>query len=515
MNELRRRLSRVTRSLRVRVLATAIAVFAISLAVASFIAYELLLQDGRRDADVVLDREQERFERSIRELLAEAQEDVPERAPVDSLRAAVRRYLQLNPSTESYWTIITFEEGQRLAAANGPPELEPLFHRVDGQSLPSGELNTVETIATAAGDVRTSSVPVLLEDEQVATLQIVAPLDPVRAEAIEAATFVAAAVGLALLVGGSLLALSLWRSLAPLGALAEAARGTELQALGTRVEEPEADDEVGVLAREFNTMLDRLEEASIQQREFMASIGHELRTPITIARGHLEMLGTIDRDDASFEETVGILHDELGRMSRLVEDLMAIARADMDDLVRPREVDLVGWFEDLELRIDGTAARGEVTILPPPPVQAQFDPDRLAQAVLNLVINAQLHTPDRTPVRVSAAVAAEWLVISVSDEGPGIPTEIRDAVFDAFVQAGTVPGSTGLGLAVVRAIVEAHGGEVTLHTSAEGTRFDLVLPWSPQEADADIERTAELDVPAPAAVDTPRAHHRAPAGRRR
>ncbi|MFU8842108.1 MAG: hypothetical protein ACNA8R_15585, partial [Nitriliruptoraceae bacterium] len=232
-------LTRSVRSLRVRVLATAMAVFAISLAVTSFLAYELLLTDGRRDADIVLAREQERFERSMGELLPEAQEDDPDRELIASLRAAVRRYLQLNPSTASYWTIVTFEDGQRLAAANGPPELEPLFHGEDGQSLPAGELNAVKTASTSAGDVRVVAVPVLLDEEQVATLQILSPLDPVRSEAIEAAMRVAAAAGLALLVGGVLLGLSLWRSLAPLGALANAARSTELRSLGTRVDEPE------------------------------------------------------------------------------------------------------------------------------------------------------------------------------------------------------------------------------------------------------------------------------------
>jgi two-component system, OmpR family, sensor kinase len=480
-------LGRSMRSLRVRVLATAMAVFAISLAVTSFLAYELLLTDGRRDADVILAREQERFERSMGELLPEAQEDAPDRDLVASLRAAVRRYLQLNPSTSAYWTIVTFEDGQRLAAANGPPELEPLFHGEDGQTLPEGELNAVKTASTTAGDVRILSVPILLEDEPAATLQILAPLDPVRSEAISAAMRVAAAAGLALIVGGVLLGLSLWRSLAPLGALASAARSTELRSLGTRVDEPETNDEVGLLAREFNTMLARLEAASVQQREFMASIGHELRTPITIVRGHLEVLQAIDRDDTAFPETVAILEDELGHMSRLVEDLMAIARAEMDDLVRPREVELVQWFEDLELRLDATDAGRDVTVVPPPPVDVAIDPDRMAQAALNLVINAHVHTPAGTPVRVSAALEAGRVVISVSDDGPGIPEEIRDEVFTPFVRAGDAPGSTGLGLAVVKAVAEAHGGEVRLSTGPGGTRFDLVVPWDGDDEVADLD----------------------------
>jgi two-component system, OmpR family, sensor kinase len=460
------------------------AVFAISLAVASLLAYELLLQDGRRDIDVVIAREQERFQRSMTELLAEARADDPETADAEALRAAVRRYLQLNPSTASYWTIVTFEDGARLAAANGPPELEPLYQTGE---LPSGRLNVRETVPTAAGDVRTSSVPIMLSGTQAATLQIVSPLAPVRVEAREAAWLVAAAAGLSLLLGGILLSASLWRSLTPLGALATAARTTELRSVGDRVEVPDTDDEVGLLATEFNTMLDRLDAAAAAQDTFMASIGHELRTPITIARGHLEVLQSLDRDDTeAVRETVAIVQDELTRMGRLVEDLMAIARSEMPDFVRPRELELVGWFEELELRLAPTDPDQGVRILPPPPVHVRADPDRLAQAVLNLVTNARLHTPPGTLVQVTAACTADRVVIGVSDDGPGIPAEIRDRLFEPFVRAGEVPTSTGLGLSVVRAVAEAHGGEVAFATGDQGTRVELRIPWSPSDDEDEV-----------------------------
>ena len=455
------------------------AVFVVSLAVASVLAFELLLRDGRQDIDVVLDREQERFARSMSELLAETSEDAPGTDSTEALRGAVVRYLALNPSTDSYWTIVRFEDGPQLAAANGPPELEPLYR---DDRLPPGRLNVRETIVTDAGEVRTSRVPILLDGEQAATLQIVSPLEPVRAEALETAGLVAASAGVALVLGGILLTASLWRSLTPLGALAAAARSTELRSLKARVEEPTTEDEVGLLAREFNTMLGRLEDASDAQREFMASIGHELRTPITIARGHLELLETMNRGDApALAETVTILRDELARMSRLVEDLMAIARADMEDFVRPRDVELVQFFEELELRLAGTPARSDVRIDPPPPVTLHADPDRLAQAVLNLVSNAYLHTPEGTVVRIRARTEQDRVVIAVHDNGQGIPESIQHEAFSPFVRAGEASSSTGLGLSVVRAVVDAHAGEIELDTGPRGTRIELQLPW---EADA-------------------------------
>jgi two-component system, OmpR family, sensor kinase len=484
-------------SLRFRVPATAMFVFAISLAVASVLAYELLLEDGRRDIDIVIAREQQRFEQSIASLLIEEQADEPTATPRDALVTAVRRYLELNPSTDSYWTIVTFDDGRRLAASNGPPELEPLFA---DRSLPSGRMNVRETIDTGtdAGEIQTSTVPILLQEQEVATLQIAAPLSPVRAEAREAAYLVAAAAGVSLVLGGILLAASLWRSLAPLGALARAARSTELRSLDARVPEPEGYDEVGLLAREFNTMLDRLDHASTQQREFMASVGHELRTPITIARGHLELLQGLGGDDPdAVEETAAILQDELHRMGRLVEDLMAIARAEMEDFVRPRALDLVGWFEELELKLSGLPGGRATSIAPPPPLIVQGDPDRLAQAVLNLVNNAHLHTPPGTRVRLRAEAGSDHVAVIVEDEGPGIPEAIREEMFAPFVRAGDAPSSTGLGLSVVRAVIDAHGGDIRVASSQRGTSIRLELPWMPPAAADDGAGNGQHDESSP------------------
>jgi two-component system, OmpR family, sensor kinase len=480
-------LVRPRRSLRVRVPVTAVAVFAVSLAVATLLAYQLLLQAGRTDIDVVLDRERERFETSMTTLLAEELEQLEDEAAqaaedpdaepvtvdgVTALERAARRYLQLNPATESYWAIIRADGAAPLASANGPDLLEPLFR---AGTLPEGELGSRETIGSEVGDIRSSSAPIVLSGEPVGSYQIVAPLQPVRDEALRAAGLVAAAAGVSLLLGAALLTTTLWRSLSPLRTLATTARSTELRRLHARVEVPETDDEVGVLAQEFNSMLERLERASDGQTAFMASISHELRTPITIARGHLEMLRTVDHDDpGAREEVLLVVEDELHRMGRLVEDLMAIARAEMDDFARLRHLELVAFFEDLELKISGLGVR-RIRLEPPPPVVLAADPDRLAQAVLNLVNNAHRHTPDGTAIRVRAVEHPGEVVLEVSDEGPGIPPDIRTDVFEPFVTAGGVE-STGLGLAVVRAVVEAHGGHISLDTGPDGTTFGLHLP---------------------------------------
>lgn len=478
------------RWLRVRVPLTAMAVFAVSLAVAAVLAYGLLLQDARNDIEVVLAREHERFERSIATLLTEAREQEPTADDLTVLKDAVRRYLELHPSTPSYWTIVTFEDGLRLAAQNGPPELESLF---DEGALPTGTLDTREVIdtGTEAGEILTSSVPIILGGEQLGTFQVVAPVAPVRRDARESAYLLAAAMGASLLAGGVLLAATLWRILVPLGALVGAARSTGERPLNARIEEPDSDDEVALLASEFNRTLDRLASEINQRPELLASLGDELRSPVTSVRGNPELPTAVDREDPdAVSATVAIVDDELGWMERMMEDLTTIAQARTPDFVRPRRFDLVSWFEELERKLPATANGRHVTIVPPPPVTLYADPDRLTQAVLHLTANAAMHNPPGTPIRLRATVDTEddRLHLVVEDEGHGIDPEILDEVFSPFVRAGDARDSTGLGLAVVHAVVTAQGGEIGVRSGRTGTTITLALPWQDSSPEEPVER---------------------------
>ncbi|MCC5947957.1 MAG: HAMP domain-containing histidine kinase [Nitriliruptoraceae bacterium] len=525
------------RALRLRIPVTAVTIFAVSLGVVSVVAYSLLIRDAQQDLDVVIAREQNRFVTSISELLEESQRESPDLTDEEAVEAAVSRYLELNPGSEQYWTIVTLPDGRRLATDVGPSSLVASLRE---GAIPSSTPDTYETIDAGAtiGEIRALTQTITVDGVDRGQLQILAPFEPERDEAREAALLVAGSTAIALLIGAALLAGSLWRALTPLVQLAATARSTQLRTLDQRVDVPDTRDEVGILAREFNTMLDRIDEAAKGQQRFMASIGHELRTPITIARGHLELLQTLGAGDgAALTEAVDIVRDELGRMGRLVEDLMAIARAEMEDFCRPRALDLVGWFEELELRLAATTLATGVRIEPPPPVVLQADPDRLAQAVLNLVSNARQHTPDGTIIRVFAEAgpppsdpgqtsqvtpadgghgqrgsdgphadgSGATVRLHVVDDGPGIDPELQRTVFEPFVRASHAPTSTGLGLSVVTAVVEAHRGRVELASDSDGTRVTLVLPWTPDDprdhelpdgpvVDADQEGTQPLPV---------------------
>jgi two-component system OmpR family sensor kinase len=272
---------------------------------------------------------------------------------------------------------------------------------------------------------------------------------------------------------------------APLRRLAAVAARVDAGELGPRMElTGGGGNELRVLAESFNHMLDRLAEAFASQREFIADASHELRTPLTVIRGQLEVLAA--QPHPSAEEVRRVerqVHAEVGRISRLVDDLLVLTQAERADFLRPEEVDLGSFVNELWDGLSLTAERrfeiGEV-----PPGTLHADPDRLAQALRNLGRNAIEHTePVSGLVRIEAEpLAAGRVALSVLDDGPGIPARERERVFERFHRVDAArsrrSGGAGLGLAIVRAIAEAHGGEVRAGPGPDGrgTRIELVLP---------------------------------------
>ncbi len=248
---------------------------------------------------------------------------------------------------------------------------------------------------------------------------------------------------------------------------------------------PRANRELQVLAVAFNHMLDRLTAAFEAQTEFIADASHELRTPLTVIRGQLELLAggqDVDRDEVVRVER--LIQAEIARLTRLTDDLLLLARSDSADFLRRRPVALASFITELWDGLSLTARRRfEVGSLPEVTISA--DPDRLAQALRNLGANAVAHTAqDDGLVRISAALTHHdppRVRITVADDGPGLPAEQRQAVFERFYRTdpgrARAQGGAGLGLAIVKAIVEAHGGAVRADaSSAGGAAFEVDLP---------------------------------------
>jgi signal transduction histidine kinase len=254
-------------------------------------------------------------------------------------------------------------------------------------------------------------------------------------------------------------------------------------------------DEVRVLAESFNHMLDRLAEAFASQREFVADASHELRTPLTVIRGQLEVLAA--QPNAPHEEVLRVerlVQSEISRISRLVDDLLVLTQAERLDFLRTEPTDLRSFVAELWDGISLTADRRfELGQVPSGTLEA--DPDRLAQALRNLARNAIEHTNETNGlVRLEVErLAGDRVRFAVLDDGPGIPPEERDRIFERFHRLDAArsrnSGGAGLGLAIVRAIAEAHGGQVRAveRDGAPGARVELTLArFIPEREASDV-----------------------------
>lgn len=293
-----------------------------------------------------------------------------------------------------------------------------------------------------------------------------------------ALTLVGALIG-ALLIGS--------RFTRPLRRMAAVATRVDAGDLHPRIQDVgRPGDEIRVLAESFNHMLDRLTDAFAGQRAFIADASHELRTPLTVIRGQLEVLAA--QSEPSREEVRRVerlVQAEIARITRLVDDLLLLAKAEQTEFLRVEGVDLRTFVAELWDGLSLIADRRfELSRIPDGTLQA--DPDRLAQALRNLLANAIDHTEPGSGL-VSLAVKRAGgpesgeIHFIVQDDGPGIPAHQWERVFDRFHRTDTgrdrASGGAGLGLAIVRAIAEAHGGTVSARQAAAGgARFDLELP---------------------------------------
>ncbi len=249
------------------------------------------------------------------------------------------------------------------------------------------------------------------------------------------------------------------------------------QQLHERIAVPMAEDEVARLARTMNAMLERLDASARAQRRFIADASHELRSPLTSMRTSLDVE---QATAATVPPVFPVLGDELDRMTRLVHDLLLLAKADERALLlRQADVDLddlVGG-EVKRLRHQSTlAVTSSIT-----PVRIVGDPDRLAQALRNLTDNAQRHA--RSRIDIALTTTANEVQVTVDDDGEGVPENERERIFERFVRLddhrARSAGGSGLGLAIVREIVLAHGGRVRMSENVwGGAQAVLTLPLS-------------------------------------
>lgn len=240
-------------------------------------------------------------------------------------------------------------------------------------------------------------------------------------------------------------------------------------------------DDVSDLTRTVNDMLDRLDGAMTSQRQLLDDVRHELKTPVTIVRGHLELLDARDVDDV--EATRALAIDELDRMTGLIDDIESLAVSDRSAL-RPVPVDLADLTTDVFAKASVIGGH-EWVLADSAAVRVELDPARITQAWLQLVDNAAKYSEDGTRIELGSSAGADEVELWVSDRGPGIPRGSEDRVFERFgrVDVGRSIRGSGLGLPIVKSIAESHGGRITLVTSPAGSRFGIVLPLATTQTD--------------------------------
>ncbi len=324
-------------------------------------------------------------------------------------------------------------------------------------------------------EVRYLAVPVEIEGRQRGAFVVTFDLRT-EAREVDEASQVAAGVSLGVLLLASLVAFVVaGRVLAPLRELTDTARSITETDFTRRIA-VEGKDEIAELGRTFNAMLDRLQAAFATQKDFVSDAGHELRTPITIIRGHLELLGD---DPSERRETVELVVDELDRMSRFVDDLLLLAQAEQADFVQPGDVDLDALTEELMAKASALAPR-DWRVESVGVGQLHADRQRLTQAVMQLAQNAVQHTHEADRIALGSELSNGHARLWVADTGPGVSAADRDRIFDRFARGSGARRSqgAGLGLAIVQAIAEAHGGSVELERPhpAGGATFTITIP---------------------------------------
>ncbi|MEU7277643.1 HAMP domain-containing sensor histidine kinase [Streptomyces sp. NPDC045431] len=333
------------------------------------------------------------------------------------------------------------------------------------------------TLERPQGEVRWAKVPISPAGTAPQGAFVVAfHADHEQAIAAEAFRTQLAISGVALLMTTGIGWAVAGRILAPVRVVRQTAAQLTEQDLTRRIPVQGRDD-IALLAETFNAMLDRLERAFAAQRQFVDDAGHELRTPITIVRGHLELMGD---DPAEQAETIRLVTEELDRMSRIVEDLLLLAKAERPDFVAPEPVQLGELTADVFVKARALGER-EWVLDGVTDREAELDPQRITQAMVQLAQNAVQHTVPGQRIRIGSREVTGRIELYVADSGVGVPAEDAGVIFERFRRGSSrrgtrTSGGAGLGLSIVKAIAEGHRGRVELRpTEGGGATFVLVL----------------------------------------
>lgn len=325
--------------------------------------------------------------------------------------------------------------------------------------------------------VRYVAIPVVLDGSSESGVFVVAvDLDARLAPLTEAFRTFAIVAAVALVVVGLVGWYVSGRLLAPIRQLRETAARITENDTSERIA-VSGNDDVSELTVTVNDMLDRLDSALTGQRQLLDDVGHELKTPVTIVRGHLELMNAADVNDVTATRELAI--DELDRMSSLVRDISDLAGVQGTLRLRPEPTDIAALTDRVRAKAAALSSAHNWTVDARAEVIAVVDPERLTQALVQLCANAITHGAATGPIELGSAVRDGSLELWVRDHGVGIPQELQSVIFERFRRGvdGRGASGSGLGLAIVDAIARAHGGTVAVASEpGDGAAFTITLP---------------------------------------
>ena len=404
------------------------------------------------------------------DLRRQSQHILEEAAGTDGGVDALRTLIAQEPFSTRFVTLVVDSSGALVARSSGPEDI--LSATQEDQASLFGITPAEHPVELTSGDSRLMVFAANIPGEAQLRTVVVGSTDSLQEDAARISVILGALGFLVIVVGSTLLVITLSRAVRPITDVA-AATGLIDANVADRVAVPTSPTEAHQIAREINSLLERVEHDQLERKQLLATISHEMRTPLAIAQGQLEALERYGTDDEEVRGVAAAAGRELRRVSTLVDSALTLARAAAPGFISRRHVSLPDFADDLALRL--SALDAQVVVHAPPRIDVSLDPERLAQAVLNLVMNAVTHNPEGVRVDVRWQADASTWSVRVEDDGIGLPQMPPDELIKPFVSGR--PGSSGLGLAVTQSVVDAHGGTLTLTSAANsGATVTLSFP---------------------------------------
>jgi two-component system, OmpR family, sensor kinase len=457
-------------SIRIRLAVWCVAIFCVLLTAVSLVLYGIHSRAHYRDLDLTLAAVTAHFQSEAERALATGSVLSP------TLLASLDRSGPQMVGTD----LAIYDAAGTLVVGQPLPGAAPTSGAWDGGEH---ESESFQTIPTSTGRVRVHTMSLVRNGAMLGFIQSRVSLTTLDDSIARFRVLLVVAIvgGLLIAAVGSLATAT--RALRPIADMTETARAIALsRGFGRRLEPIRQRDELGELARTFNEMLGSLDVAYRAQRRFVDDAAHELRAPVTSITGNLDLLERArDLSALEREAILADVHAEAERLGRLVNDLLALARADAGQRIARTRVDLDRVVVEEVRMMRPLIGDVDLGITAVEPVVVDGDPDRLGQIVVILVENALRYTPAGGRVRVSLRHEDDQAVLAVADTGMGITSADLPRIFDRFYRAdparSRVAGGSGLGLAIAKWIAEAHDGRIEVESQpGEGATFRVWLP---------------------------------------